>query len=108
MIREVKSKKSKMNNLMDISQEIESLKVEHQNLVTQYNIAHTFLKNVKHHKLINIYVLVLLFISSSVTGFILWNFGYNWFPYLLGIKEANISIISFSTIVNVGYSFYCY
>ena len=86
---------------MDISQEIESLKVEHQNIVKQYNIAHIFLKNTKHHQLQNIDVFLLLFLPLSATGFVWWNFGYNWFPYLLGVKEVNIPIISFSTLLNI-------
>lgn len=87
---------------MDISQEIENLKAEHQNIVKQYNIAHIFLKNTKHHQLQNIYVFLLLFLSLSSTSVVWWNFGYHWFPYLLGVKEINISIISFSTLVNIG------
>lgn len=87
---------------MDISQEIENLKAEHQNIVKQYNIAHIFLKNTKHHQLQNIYFFLLLFLSLSSTSVVWWNFGYNWFPYLLGVKEINISIISFSTLVNIG------
>ena len=86
---------------MEIRQEIENLKAEHQNILKQYNIAHIFLKNTKHHQLQNIYVFLLLFLSLSATGFIWWNFGYNWFPYLLGVKEINLAIISFSTMVNV-------
>lgn len=34
---------------MDINQEIENLKVEYQNILKQYNIAHIFLNNTKHH-----------------------------------------------------------
>ena len=69
---------------MDINQEIENLKVEHQNILKQYNIAHIFLNNTKHHQLQNVYVFLLLLLSLSTTGFVWWNFGYNWFPYLLG------------------------
>lgn len=86
---------------MDISQEIENLKAEHQNILKQYNIAHIFLKNTKHHQLQNVYVFLLLLLSLGVTGFVWWSFGYNWFPYLLGVKEINLAIISFSTLVNI-------
>ena len=86
---------------MDINQEIENLKAEHQNIVKQYNIAHIFLNNTKHHQLQNVYVFLLLLLSLGTTGFVWWNFGYNWFPYLLGVKEINLAIISFSTMVNV-------
>lgn len=86
---------------MDINQEIENLKAEHQNILKQYHIAHIFLKNTKHHQLQNVYVFLLLLLSLGATGFVWWNFGYNWFPYLLGVKEINLAIISFSTMVNV-------
>lgn len=86
---------------MEISQEIENLKEEHQNILKQYNIAHIFLKNTKHHHLQNVYVFLLLLLSLSTNGFVWWNFGYNWFPYLLGVKEINLAIMSFSTMVNV-------
>ena len=86
---------------MDINQEIENLKAEHQNILKQYNIAHIFLNNTKHHQLQNVYVFLLLLLSLGTTGFVWWNFGYNWFPYLLGVKEINLAIISFSTMVNV-------
>lgn len=86
---------------MEISQEIENLKAEHQNILKQYNIAHIFLNNTKHHQLQNVYVFLLLLLSLGATGFVWWNFGYNWFPYLLGVKEINLAIISFSTMVNV-------
>lgn len=89
------------NNPMDINQEIENLKVEHQNILKQYNIAHIFLNNTKHHQLQNVYVFLLLLLSLSTTGFVWWNFGYNWFLYLLGVKEINLAIISFSTMVNI-------
>ena len=55
---------------MDINQEIENLKAEHQNILKQYNIAHIFLNNTKHHQLQNVYVFLLLLLSLGTPGFV--------------------------------------